>query len=84
MHKFFLTQGKTQCKIVIIKQKGANIVKLHRLNCQIPESIYKRVGKVAVDKDITVTDYIITALINQLESDGDYEIRDLYEGECLE
>lgn len=59
-------------------------MKLHRLNCQIPESIYKRVGKVVVDADVSVTDYIITALINQLESDGDYEIRDLYEGECLE
>lgn len=59
-------------------------MKLHRLNCQIPKSIYKRVGKVAVDTDVSVTDYIITALINQLESDGDYEIRDLYEGECLE
>lgn len=59
-------------------------MKLHRLNCQIPESIYKRVDKVAVDADVSVTDYIITALINQLESDGDYEIRDLYEGECLE
>lgn len=59
-------------------------MKLHRLNCQIPESIYKRVGKVTVDADVSVTDYIITALINQLESDGDYEIRDLYEGECLE
>lgn len=59
-------------------------MKLHRLNCQIPESIYKRVSKVAVDADVSVTDYIITALINQLESDGDYEIRDLYEGECLE
>lgn len=59
-------------------------MKLHRLNCQISESLYRRVGKVAVDKDTTVTDYIIAALINQLESDGDYEIRDLYEGECLE
>ncbi len=46
----------------------------------VEELLMKRVAEHATMRNETLTEFYTRAIINQLEKDGDYEIRDMIEG----
>ena len=52
---------------------------LERTTIMMEDVLMERVQKHIKESDENLTDFYNRAILNQLENDGDYEIRDLWE-----
>lgn len=59
-----------------MKESNVNTVGAVRTSVNLPDCIFERVKERIKETEETFTEYVTRALVNQLENDGDYEIRD--------